>query len=162
MSPLTEVPATDPTEIYRARDGIYAVDLLTAAIVHLDFFSWLADRPSTFGAICAHFGIQSRPADVMLTLFTAMGLLTQSGGVFHLTLRSREHLVRGSLWNVAPYYASLKDRPTTLDMVKVLRTGKPATWGSYDEDAWAQAMESSEFAEQFTAAMDCRGVYLGQ
>jgi SAM-dependent methyltransferase len=47
-------------------------------------------------------------------------------------------------------------------MLKVLRTGKPANWGSYDADAWAQAMEKPEFAEQFTAAMDCRGVYLGQ
>jgi SAM-dependent methyltransferase len=47
-------------------------------------------------------------------------------------------------------------------MLKVLRTGKPANWGSYDADAWAKAMESPEFAAQFTAAMDCRGVYLGQ
>jgi hypothetical protein len=28
MSILTDVPATDPLEIYRARDAIYAVDLL--------------------------------------------------------------------------------------------------------------------------------------
>ena len=162
MSNLTTVPATDPLEIYRARDGIYAVDLLTAGIAHLDFFTWLADHPSTFGAICAHFEIHPRPADVMLTLFTAMGLTTVAGGVFHVTLRAREHLVKDSPWYLAPYYAALENRPQTLDMLKVLRTGKPANWGSYDAEAWAEAMTKPQFAAQFTAAMDCRGVYLGQ
>jgi SAM-dependent methyltransferase len=97
----------------------------------------------------------------MVTLCVAMGLITQSGGVYHLTLRAREHLVGGSMWNLGPYYASLKDRPQTLDMVKVLKTGKPANWGSYDPQEWAKAMERPDFATQFTAAMDCRGVYLG-
>ena len=162
MSPLLVEPATDPLELYRMRDGIYGVDLLAAGIAHLDLFTWLSDHPATLGSICAHFDLHVRPADVMMTLFTAMKLVTVSGGCFHLTLRAREHLVKGSPWYLAPYYAALKDRPQTLDMLKVLRTGKPANWGSYKaEDAWAAAMEKPEFAEQFTAAMDCRGVYLG-
>ena len=41
----------------------------------------------------------------------------------------------------------MKDRPQTLDMLKVLRTGKPANWGSYDPQAWAQAMEREDFAD---------------
>ncbi|MDQ3621373.1 MAG: methyltransferase domain-containing protein [Verrucomicrobiota bacterium] len=162
LAHLTQEPVTDPLPLYRMRDGLYAVDLLTAALAHLDFFTWLAEHPATPGAICAHFEIHSRPADVMLTLLTALGLVTQAGGVFHLTLRAREHLVKSSPWYLAPYYASLKDRPQTVDMLKVLRTGKPANWGSYDAQAWAQAMERPEFAEQFTAGMDCRGVYLSQ
>lgn len=159
---LLQDPATDPTSIYRARDGIYAVDLLTAAIAHLDLFTWLAEHPSTTGAICAHFGLHQRPADVLLTLTRALGLTTSAGGVEHLTLRAREHLVASSPWYIAPYYAALKDRPQTLDMLKVLRTGKPANWGSYDAVEWARAMERPEFAEQFTSAMNCRGVYLGR
>lgn len=158
--PLAE-PATDPTALYRYRDGIAAADLLGAAIAHLDFFTWLAEHPSALGAICAHFEIHVRPTDVMMTLFTAMGLVTQSGGVFHLTLRGREHLNSASPWNLGPYFISLRDRPQTLDMLKVLRTGRPATWGSYDPQAWVQAMERPDFAAQFTAAMDCRGVLLG-
>jgi hypothetical protein len=161
VSHLLQEPATDPLPLYRYRDGIAAVDLLGAAIAHLDFFTWLDTHPSTLGSICAHFEIRTRPADVMLTLFAAQGLVTQSGGVFHLTLRAREHLSAGSPWNLAPYYASMKDRPQTHDMLKVLRTGKPANWGSYDPQAWAQAMEREDFATQFTAAMDCRGVLLG-
>src|SRR5271170_2128313 len=161
LDPLRSEPATDPLPLYRGRDAIVATDLLAAAMVHLDFFTWLADHPSTLGAICAHFEIHPRPADVLMTLLNAMGLTVQSGGVFHLTLRAREHLTQGSPWNLAPYYASMKDRPQTLDMLKVLRTGKPANWGSYDPQAWAQAMEREDFAGPFTAAMDCRGVLLG-
>jgi hypothetical protein len=161
LDPLRSEPATDPLPLYRGRDAIVATDLLAAAMVHLDFFTWLGDHPSTLGAICAHFEIHPRPADVLMTLLNAMGLTTPSGGVFHLTLRAREHLTVNSPWNLTPYYASMKDRPQTLDMLKVLRTGKPANWGSYDPQAWAQAMEREDFAGPFTAAMDCRGVLLG-
>ncbi len=159
--PLLNEPATDPLPLYRFRDGISSVDLLAVAIAHLDLFTWLDAHPATFGAIVAHFGLHTRPADVMMTLLSALGLVTQSGGVYHLTLRSREHLAAGSPWNLAPYYTSMKDRKPTLDMLAVLRTGKPANWGSYDPQAWAQAMEREDFAQQFTAAMDCRGVLLG-
>src|SRR6267143_2110861 len=94
---LTTEPSTDPTSIYRYRDGLYAVELLTAAITEFDFFT------------------------------------------------------------------SLKDRPVCQDMVKVLRTGKPANFGSSkNEKEWAKAMEGEDFANRFTAAMDCRGVYLAQ
>jgi hypothetical protein len=159
--PLLNEPITDPLPLYRYRDGIAAVDLLAAAVSHLDLFSWLSERPSTLGAICAQFGLHARPADVMMTLFSAMGLVTQAGGVFHVTIRAREHLNQASPWNLAPYYTSMKDRPATIDMLKVLKTGKPANWGGYDPQAWAQAMERDDFAQQFTAAMDCRGVLLG-
>jgi hypothetical protein len=94
----------------------------------LDFFSWLAENPATPAAVCGHFGIAARPTDVMLTLFAAQGLITQSGGVWHVTLRAREHLTKGSRFNLAPYYASMKDRPPTVDMLEVLKTGKPANW----------------------------------
>ena len=99
----------------------------------------------------------------MLTLFVAMGFLKRDGGIFSLTGLAREHLVRTSPWFIGPYYASLKERPVCRDLLNVLRTDKPANWGSLNsEKEWARAMEDEEFASQFTAAMDCRGVYLGQ
>jgi predicted O-methyltransferase YrrM len=160
---LTSQPATDPTSIYRYRDGLYAVDLLTAAIVEFDLFTWLADNPSDLAAICKHFGIVERPTDVMLTLFTAMGLLRREGDIFHLTDLGREHLVNSSPWFIGPYYASLKERPVCIDMIRALRTGKPANWASdTKEKEWAKAMEGEDFANRFTAAMDCRGIYLSQ
>jgi SAM-dependent methyltransferase len=161
---LTAQPSTDPTSVYRYRDGLYAVDLLTAAIIEFDFFTWLSTNPGDLAAICRHFGLAARPTDVMLTLFASMGLLArQSDGRVALTTVAREHLVSNSQWFLGPYYASLKDRPVVLDMVRVLRTGKPASFVSNkNEKEWAKAMEGEDFAKRFTAAMDCRGVYLAQ
>jgi len=71
--------------------------------------------------------------------------------------------VKTSPWFLGPYYESLKNRPVALDLLNVLKTGKPANWSSKaDGKDWHQAMESEEFASQFTAAMDSRGVYLAQ
>ena len=160
---LTAVPATDPVAIYRVRDGLYAGDMLLTALVHLDLFSWLETHPATKAEICSALGIVDRPADVMLTLLTAMGLVEARHGVFHLTTLGREHLVSSSPWFLGPYYASLKERPVCLDLLKVLRTGKPANWGSQaGEQDWHKAMETEAFAASFTAAMDCRGIYLAQ
>ena len=159
---LTLCPQNDPTILYRHRDALYAVDLLTAALVWLDLFSWLDARPATKAEICRQFQITERPTDVMLTLFTAMGFLEKRDEQFHLTPLAREHLVKSSPWFIGPYYAALKDRPVCKDYLTVLRTGKPANFGSAkDTKPWAQAMEEPTFATQFTAAMDCRGIFLG-
>ena len=163
MFDLTSVPQTNPVDLYRVRDAMYAPDMLIAALVHLDLFSFLAGRPSTRAEICGELGITDRPADVMLTLFAAMGLVDERQRVFHLTGLAREHLVKRSPWYLEPYFASVKNRPITLDLLKVLRTGKPANWGSQETDKdWHKSMETEAFATQFTAAMDCRGVYLAQ
>ena len=159
---LTHPPATDPLELYRYRDGLYAADLLTAAITEFDFFTWLAARPADLATICTGLGLAARPADVMLTLFAADGLIREIDGRFELTAKAREHLVSTSPFFLGPYYASLKERPVARDFVKILRTGKPANWGSYQhEKPWTDAMLTEEFATTFTAAMDCRGIYLG-
>ena len=91
---LTRFPETDPTEIYRLRDGLYAVDLLGAAVVHFDFFSWLEAHPADMETICRELGFMERPADVMLTLFAALGFVESRAGVFHLTPLAREHLIK--------------------------------------------------------------------
>ncbi len=160
---LTLAPKTEPLEIYRYRDGLYAVDLLTAAVVHLDFFTWLRHNPSDAAGICNHFGTAERPTDVMLTLFTANGFIASHGGAFHITDLGREHLTKSSPWNLTPYYASLKDRPVTKDFLAVLKTDRPANWGgTKDALDWHKAMATEAFANSFTAAMDCRGLYLGR
>ena len=161
-SHLNQLPATDPLEIYRYRDGLYAVDLLTAAITEFDFFTWLAAHPADKPAICRALEIAERPTDVMLTLFTANGFIRCAGGVFQVTELAREHLMRPSPFFIGPYFASLQERPVVRDFVKILRTGKPANWGSFQhQKEWSAAMLTEEFATSFTAAMDCRGVYLG-
>lgn len=161
-SPLTQIPQTNPLELFRLRDGLYTVDLLGAAIAELDFFTWLAGHPSTLEGICTALGLKPRPTDVMLTVFTALGTIRSEAGVFSITQLGREFLSQESPWCLGPYYLSLKERPVCKDMITVLRTGKPANFGSIDKNKeWAKAMETEDFARRFTAAMDCRGQYLG-
>lgn len=160
---LTLTPATDPTSVYRYRDGLYAVDLLTAAITEFDFFTWLATHPSDLATICRHFGTTERPTDVMLTLFTANAFLRRDEkNIFHPTDLACDHLVSTSPFFLGAYYASLKERPVVRDFITILRTDRPANWGSYKaEKTWTEAMLTDEFATTFTAAMDCRGFTLG-
>ena len=160
---LTAAPTTDPLRIYQYRDCLYAVDLIAAALVHLDFFTWLSENPSSKGAICEHFGITERPTDVMLTLLAANGFVEIRDGTFHATTLANEHLSKSSPWNLGPYYDSLHSRPIAKDFLEVLRTDKPAGWSGDKATAdWHKAMEDETFARRFTAAMDCRGIYFSQ
>ena len=166
MNPfLTQAPHTDPTAVLQLRDGLYAADLMAAAISHVDFFTWLAGNSCVTDAdICAHFGFAARPVDVLLTLCRAYGfILTDAEGRHQVSVTAQEHLVRESPFFLGAYYDSMKDRPVTLDYLKVLKTGKPANWASLeDQDDWHEAMHDDVFAKGFTAAMDCRGLALGQ
>ena len=152
---LTAAPQTDPTVLYRARDGLYATDLLVAALVHLDFFSWVAERGDagvTEEAVAGHFQIVPRMVDVMTTLFRAQGLLrTAPDRTLHLTPMAAEHLVVGSTWCLAPYYAPLQDRAGVIDLLQVMRSGRPVLWSGQQEDRedWHHAMEDETFAGRF-------------
>jgi SAM-dependent methyltransferase len=161
MSERFPLPQTDPAPVYRARDALYAIDFLTAAVVHLDIFTRLAAGPLDLHGVCRALGTVERPTDVLLTLLCAMGLLEKGGETFHAAPVAREHLVEGSPWSLRPYYASFKDRPVCLDLVQVLRTGRTASWAAKKDAAdWAKSMEDPAFAASFTAAMDCRGAFL--
>jgi acetylserotonin N-methyltransferase len=159
---LTAAPQTDPLAIYRYRDSLYAVDLVAAAL-SLDFFTRLAAHPAPLAEVCARFGFQERPTDVLMTLLSSNGWVQCEDGIFTITPTAREHLCSDSEWFLGPYYASLHDRPIARDFLEVLRTGKPAGW-SGDKAAfdWHKAMEEEDFARRFTAAMDCRGRFLAQ
>jgi hypothetical protein len=164
---LTRAPQTDPTPIYRSRDALYADDLLIAALVHLDLFSWIDGRGAagtTEPELAERFGLAPRLTDVMVTLFRARGFLDLSAGRLRLTPVAAEHLVASSPWFLGPFFGSLRDRPGAVDLLEVLRTGRPVFWGGRREAKpdWHAAMEDDAYAERFTAAMDCRGVFLGQ
>ena len=162
MQSLQSIPKTDPAGLLRLRDGIYSPDLLIAAVGWLDFFTWLDEHPSSNSAtICSSLKIDQRPTDVMLTLFTSMDLITNIAGNYHLTDYAKEYLTEGSPWNLGPYLETMKERPICIEMRNILKSGKPASWGSKkNEKEWAIAMERKDVAEKFTAAMDSRGAYL--
>jgi hypothetical protein len=159
---LTRVPTTDPTLIYLSRDEIYGTDMLIAAVRGFDFFTWLDTHPGTNDDIAQHFGFHRRPVDVMTTLFVAMGLLQRSGDTLRTSDVACEHLVASSPWFAGPYCPKVTDRPIARDLIDILRTDTPARFASRAEEGdWHRAMEAETFAEEFIAAMDCRGRITG-
>lgn len=163
----------DPTDLYRVRDGAYAADLLLAAVAEFDLFSWLAERgPVTAAELCAARGWAARPADVLLTLAAAHGLVERDLAAqdrIAVTERARQHLVAGSRFDLRAYYSSLRERPGVREFAEVLRTDTPAPWasasrGTPDEDGardWSGRLGDVAFARRITAAMDARGAFLG-
>jgi 3-hydroxy-5-methyl-1-naphthoate 3-O-methyltransferase len=174
----------DPTALYRLRDGAYAADLMIAAVAEFDLFSWLAEYgPVSSAQLCAAMGWAARPADVLLTLAAAHGLVRRQlddGDRVTITELARQHLVAGSRFDLRAYYASLRERPAVREFVGVLRTDAPAAWASAavlpapadggvrDEvgppgrgQDWSGRLGEVEFAQRITAAMDSRGAFLG-
>ena len=99
----------------------------------------------------------------MTTLFVATGLLERDGDRLRLTDLAREHLVSTSRWFLGPYFPPVTDRPIAADLLEILRTDRPATFASRKDTAdWHKAMETEQFAQEFTAAMDRRGQLLAQ
>ena len=155
------LPNTDPSNFYRGRDELYAEDMFIAALRGFDFFTWLDAHPASVREIAQHFGFHDRPVDVMTTLFVARGLLARSGEKLALTPLAREHLVASSPWFLGPYFPRVSDRPIAVDLIEILRSDKPANFASRkDTGDWHKAMESGAIAEEFTAAMDRRGMLL--
>lgn len=154
------VSLSDPTPILRARDGLYADDLLIVAVGHLDLFTALAAQPCGFDELCRRLGIARRPADVMCTLFRAMGLLERGAPVRPSPLAAK-YLVRGSRLDLGPYLGSLAERASCLDLLEVLRTDRPAPWASAPGGpTWVEGLDDEAFAVRITAAMDARGASL--
>ncbi|GEL22379.1 hypothetical protein PSU4_13330 [Pseudonocardia sulfidoxydans NBRC 16205] len=162
--------APDPTGLYRIRDGVYAADLLLAAVTEFDLFTRLAARgPVTVADACALLGLAARPADVLFTLCAAHGLVDRDvagGDVVTVTDLGRCHLTAGSPLDLRAYYGSLSERPAVAELAHVLRTDEQAAWGSAKPGATAQDADWSgrlgdvAFAERITSAMDARGAYL--
>jgi predicted O-methyltransferase YrrM len=161
---LNQFPATDPGGILELRDRQFAAELIAVALLHLDLFTWLEANPGRdAAAVCEHFDIKARPADVMLTLCQSYGFVTGHPGAIRLTAMGREHLVKGSPWFLGPYFVPVRDTPVVRGFLDVLRTGKPGNWqAKSDGKDWHQSMLDPEFAREFTELMNSRGLIFGQ
>lgn len=162
---LCSTPSTDPAVILRFRDRQYAAELLAAAILEFDLFGHL-DRcgGQKFDDLCLHFQWQHRPADVLMTLCRASGLVeVRDDDLVRVTKMAAEHLVSSSDNCLTAYFRPIADSPIVSDFVSILRTGKPANWQAKSDGAdWHQSMRDPKFAKDFTDLMNCRGITFGQ
>ena len=156
-----QTPETNPERIFYLRDSSYANDLFIAAVAHLNIFNLVYETPLNVHDLCDKLKIQTRPADVLITLLKSYGFLEERNEKFYLTQTSKDFLTSTSEFDLSSYVESLKDRPICTEMLKVLQTGKPANWSANKSGKdWASSMNNSEFAESFTKSMNSRGIYL--
>jgi predicted O-methyltransferase YrrM len=164
-NPLNRLPQSDPAIVLRYRDRQYAADLIAAAFLEFDFFSFLDANPNCdFNKTCDHFGWASRPADVLHTLCRASGFITtDSNNASQLTDVGCEFLSSSSPWSLKAYYRPIADSPILAGYVQILKTGKPANWQAKSDGAdWHESMKDPAFARNFTDLMNCRGIAFGQ
>lgn len=135
---------SEHARLLRLRDGIYADDLVLAAVVRLDLLTVMAEQPGTLDDLCRRNGIARRPADVLCTLLRAMELV-ELGDVLRPTALARSALVRGAPYDLRPYLASGASRTTCLDQVELLRTGQPAAWTAGRTGVWPHDPMFGEF-----------------
>lgn len=158
------VGVTDPTRLYRLRDGMYAPDLLIVAIAELDLFTFVSERGRVpVGGFREELRLDTRAGDVMLTYLVALGLLERSADdSVTVSAVAADHLVAGSRFDLRAYFGSLKERPACRELLRVLRTGESAAWASAaPAQDWESRLDDLEFAKRITSAMDARGAFLG-
>jgi hypothetical protein len=156
-----EPPPSDPTPIFEHFRGVYATELLTAAVAHFDFFGRLGERALSGDELQQALGLAERPAIVLTTALRAMGLLDRDGvGRFVATTLARTHLAPGGVFDVSSYIALAAESPGVQEMVERLRTNRPA--GAEPEEAGAafiyregleSAMEREASARSLTLAL---------
>ena len=119
MNPdLTQQPTADPAQLLRYRDRQYAAELMAAAIVHLDLFSWLKKNPGvSTDELLNHYKFAERPADVLLTLARANGLIKTTEDQHSITPLAEEFLASDSPWNLHPYFAPIQATQITQDFL---------------------------------------------
>lgn len=152
----------DPTALLRLREGVYAGDLVIAAIVELDLFTRLSGQWLSPVEIAGELGLAERPTVVMCELLESLGLLERDQDRVTPSALATAFLVDGSAGDLRAYFASLRERPAVGELTGVLRSGEPAGWASSEQgEDWSARLDDPDFAEQITAAMDARGRVLG-
>ena len=154
-------PWLDPTSIFELYRGNYASELLTVAVAYFDLFGHLRDEGATFDDLRSTLGLAERPAHVLFTGLTAMGLLTRDGaGRLVPTDLAREHLTPGAHFDVGGYLGLAAKSPGVLGMAESLRTNRPIGSESPDDGAAfiykegiESAMEREESARHLTLAL---------
>lgn len=159
--PAFHAPATDPTPIFEAYRGSYGTELLVAAVAHLGLCDVLARGPLSAAQLRHELGLAERPTTVLTTALRAMGILaTDAQGRLLLTPMSAEHLVPAGAFYMGDYVAMMAQSPGVLEMVRRLKTNRPAGTDAGDggaafifRDGLESAMVQQDSARNLTLAL---------
>jgi 3-hydroxy-5-methyl-1-naphthoate 3-O-methyltransferase len=110
--------------------GFWAAKTLATAH-ELRLFDWLSDSEGkTIRECAAHYSMDERPAEMLLTACAALGLLERVGEYYCNSSMSEKHLVRGR-----PLYfggwiemADRREYPAWMHLKDALQSNRPLTW----------------------------------
>lgn len=102
-----------------------------AAAVELDLFTRLSGRPGvTKDELARAYGIDERPAEMLLAACASLGLLEGAGGRFRNSSLADEFLVRGRTTYFGGF-VEMQDKiqyPGWTHLVEAIRQNRPITW----------------------------------
>jgi 3-hydroxy-5-methyl-1-naphthoate 3-O-methyltransferase len=122
--------ALSPLALMQLATGFWSFKTLAAAH-ELDLFSRLSGTAGTTADELAQtLAIEQRPADMLLTGCTALGLLVKSDGRYVNSPIAEEFLVRGKPYYFGGWVQMLDQRlyPGWGRLVEAIRTNRPTTW----------------------------------
>ena len=153
-------PANHPAGMFlNIQESKMAIFMFLAAVKYLDFFNKLNGKNLTFEEITREFKLSPRPTDVMLSLFRAMKLIFYKNKRYSLTKQAIIHLTKESNLDLTAYYfTTQREDNICREMLRVMKTGRPASWLSPKD--WQKELAENKNAQRFIKTMDCRGQIL--
>lgn len=164
-------PTTDPAEVLGLAEGMFAIDVLTAALVRFGAVQALTDGPLSIPDWARRTGMTERASAVVASLFEVLRIVEpdsiEPGSVeparerWQLTALAEEFLLPDAPWSIVAVYEALAQRPDCQAMATVMAAAEPDTGPGPDADLdWAAGMGGLEFARYFLRSTDSRNTYL--
>jgi 3-hydroxy-5-methyl-1-naphthoate 3-O-methyltransferase len=143
-----------PLPLMQLSTGFWAFKTLAAAH-DLDVFSRLsANGGMTIDEAAREYGINRRPAEMLLTGCAALGLLDKDGERYGNTPLAEEYLVKGKPYYFGGWVQMLDKRlyPGWGKLVQAIRTNRPTTWDPETQKSLFEG-EDEAMLELFWGAM---------
>ena len=133
MNSTPSGPPPGPIAIMQMVSGFWVSKTLASA-VELGVFSRMSGKKVQAEEFAPLFGLQPRPAEMLLSACTALGLLERQDGHYQNSALAEEFLVKGK-----PYYfggvVTMLDRRLYLPwnrLTEALKNNRAQTWGEHD------------------------------
>ncbi|MFE5736197.1 methyltransferase [Streptomyces celluloflavus] len=149
---MTRIPepvgdnGVSPIPLMELTSGFWAFKTLAAAS-ELGVFAHLADgREAGVRTIAAELGMADRPARLLLTACTALGLLEKNGEHYRNSAMAEEFLVPGRPYHFGGLvrFCDQREYLPWHRLTESLRTNRPLTWDSEAQDTLFSAAGTTE------------------
>ena len=138
------------------RDVVFGISGYPAVLVahELKLYSLLAERPRTIPEVCDVLGIQPRPAEALVSVSAALGLLEESDGRYSLSATAEDYLLESSPTYFGGYFDMMIRNYSmySFESVKAaVLTDAPQLYGG--EEVFRSHQEREDRARTYTRAM---------